>query len=295
MMTDAQFDQRLGALIEQSILNGYYDEPGMGSWLSKAARKLKKGVSKVVTKVASNVRTATKVVLRKALPVVAMVANFVPGVGTAVSVGLNALDTAVKLRDAQVAKKRAEAQYKAEAEQYRKAAEDQKAQVVKARADVNQFMAQAMASGDPDMIEFARMQSDQVAAAEAQVGIVAQQAQVLDTQAQQAGQDAAKLQAQYEAANYAAKVTQSGALSDQQTITPEMMQTQLVLDTLKSQGVDTSTDEAKAFARDYVASLNQSQAAQGMSGLPDGSTPKWLLPALGIGALLILTSRRKRR
>lgn len=297
MMNDAQFHQRLGELIDQS-LNGYYDDPGMGSWLSKRLRKIRSQVGHAITKVREKIVDHTKFVLRKALPVVAVVANFVPGIGTAVSIGLNALDTAVKLRDAQVAKKRAEAQYKAQAAEYNKVVEDQKAQVVKARSDVNQLMAQAQASGDPDFVEFAQMQAAQVAEAEAQLGMTAQAAQQAEAQAAQAGQEAAKLQAQYEAANYAANATKpGGSLANKENITPEMLQEQLVLDTLKSQGVDPNSDEAKAFAKDYIASLKQSQAqqAQTMSGYGDTQTPNWLLPALGIGAVLMLTRRRKRR
>ena len=236
--------------------------------------------------------------LRKALPVISTVASFVPGIGTAVSVGLSALNAAVQIRDAQVAKKRAEGEYKAQAEAYQKQVDEQKTKVAQARSDVNQIMAQAIASGDPEYIQFAQMQSNQVAEAEAQLGMVAQQAQIANAQAQQAGQEAAQLQAQYEAAKYAAKVTQSGALADQQNITPDMMQQQLVLDVLKSQGVDPNTDEAKAFARDYIASMQANQAnqpAQPMSGYFQTSTPNWLIPAVGIGALLVLTSRRKRR
>ena len=76
------------------------------------------------------------------------------------------------------------------------------------------------------------------------------------------------------------------------------MQQQLVLDVLKSQGVDPNTDEAKAFAKDYVTSMQANQAtqpAQPMSGFSQASTPNWLIPVLGVGALLMLSSRRKRR
>lgn len=118
-----EFEQRLEGLIVP---------PGMDGFKIK---KLTKKVGKV---------------LKKALPVVGLVANVVPGIGTAASVAIKAASAGVAMRDARIKAKRVERQ-------------------------ARQAEAEARAAGDAQVAELARVEAENAAqvAAQSQAGMEA--------------------------------------------------------------------------------------------------------------------------
>ena len=217
-MSAYEFEQRLEGLITS---------PGMDGL---SLKKLSKKVGKV---------------LKKALPVVGVVAHCVPGIGTAASLAIKAATMGVKLRDAHIDAKRAESQ-------------------------ARQMEAEAQAANDAQAAELARLQ------------------------AENAAQAAAQSQAGMEAAKFVQGAADSGLIKG--TVTGEQVQQLLVNQVLESQGVNTDTPEAQSFSADVVETVNEvvpNPESPGVDGLFDTPTTNWVVPVLGIGAVVYLLTRKR--
>ena len=217
---------KLSAYEFEQRLEGLITSPGMDGL------SLKKLSKKVVG------------VLKKALPVVGLVANFVPGIGTAASLAIKAATMAVKMRDAHIDAKRAERQ-------------------------ARQAEAEALAAGDAQVAELARIE------------------------AENAAQVVAQTQANMEAAKFVQGAADSGLIKGR--VTGEQVQQLMVNQVLESQGVNTDTPQAQAFSADVVETVNDvvpNANDAGVDGLFDNPIPTWVKVGAGLGVIYLLTRKR---
>lgn len=267
-MTEREFEQRLGDLIDSQY-------PGMGGWFSK----LKKKVGSV---------------LKKAIPVISAVSNFIPGVGTAVSIGLKAASLGIQARDAQIDAKKA----REEAARQEAAAKAEADRLAAEQAAAQKAAAEAQALADAQAAAQAKAAAEQAAAAKAAADAAAAKAEEEKLRAANA---AAQAQAQMEAAKYVQSTVAAAPAGA--AISPTNLQHQLVMEVLGSQGVPVDTAEGKQFVADFVDTLNAVRPTAGSPGVegfgylgadaPAKKTPKWLLPALGVGAVLYFMNRKR--
>ena len=145
-LSEEQLTEMVAALIAKKV-PGAVAQPGMGGFFSKigkAFKKLAKGVGKV---------------LKKALPIAAIVVNVIPGIGQVASAAIKAADFALSVSDVvhkrKVAKEQAQrALAAAKTAQQKAAAQAQLNAATQAEADAiaAQQLAQAKAAANPNAL-----------------------------------------------------------------------------------------------------------------------------------------------
>lgn len=232
--------------------------------IKATVQTIKTGSLKPMTAAIQEEVKAVKDDVKTALPIAAVVANVIPGIGTAVSVGLSAAAAALKLKEQQDGQKAAQKKAEADAAAQTAAQAAADAQAAQTTQD------QAKAIADANAAQAAAVDAqNQAAAAQTQAIMAAQANQSLQTAAAQG-------------------LIQPG-------MSPQQVGTAVAQSNLLGQGYNFSSPEAQSILSDQVEAYQPVVAAD--DGSPQAASfgdPKTLMIAAAvIGGIYLLSRKRK--